>query len=348
MFAYQFAAGLPGTGFHIMAKSFDGGRHSTRAQRLFAATDLCNAFEPSIGRCVEDGIAGAPDDLGPSPSVDIANGAPTGADATNQTVNSWADGRDGLNHEHVMFSTSTNGGTTWTAPRTIETAGDRGYYAAPAISPNGTDVWVVYNAFTTPFRNDTSSPRNLVGVVKHADVSPGGTVGAFGQIHRSPGGDPRGSSQNKPRSRVPRRLRLRRGHPDVWSGRLERHPSRRRLPGDRRPPPGTTTHNPADTGTSRTSTAGTSPSESTAYHGRVEERCQRHEERRIIQQRVHPSQLLGQRQQLRRQHRIPQRRPLAYRSKHDDLDPFSPKGSRSSFRPPTATPMINTPTFRAT
>jgi hypothetical protein len=195
-FAYQFAFGLPGTGFHIMAKSFDGGRHWTRAQRIFPATDLCTAFEPSIGRCVEDGIGGARDDLGPAPSVDIANGAPTGADATNQIVNAWADGRDGLNHEHVMFATSTNGGATWTAPRTIETAGDRGYYAAPAISPNGTDVWVVYNAFTTPFRNDTTSPRNLVGVVKHADVGTGGTVGAFGQIHRSPGGDPRGSSQN--------------------------------------------------------------------------------------------------------------------------------------------------------
>jgi hypothetical protein len=196
VFAYQFASGTPGDGVQIMAKSTDGGRHWTRAQPIFPATDLCNAFEPSIGRCVEDGIGGARDDLGPSPSVDIANGAPTGADATNQIVDAWADGRDGLNNEHVLFATSTDGGATWTAPAAIETAGDRGYYAAPAISPNGTDVWVVYNAFTTPFRNDTTSPRNLVGVVKHADVGAGGTVGAFTEIHRSPGGDPRGSSQN--------------------------------------------------------------------------------------------------------------------------------------------------------
>jgi hypothetical protein len=195
VFAYQGAFGLPGNGFQIMSKSVDGGRHWTQARPILPATDLCNAFEPSIGRCVEDGIAGARDDLGPAPSVDIANGAPTGADATNQIVDAWADGRDGLNNEHVMFSTSTTGGASWTSPRIIETAGDRGYYAAPAISPNGTDVWVVYNAFTTPFRNDTSSPRNLVGVVKHADVS-GGTVGAFSTVHRSPGGDPRGSSQN--------------------------------------------------------------------------------------------------------------------------------------------------------
>ena len=158
VFAYQFANGTPGNGFQLMSTSIDGGRHWTKARPIIPATDLCNAFEPSIGRCVEDGIGGARDDLGPSPSVDIANGAPTGADATNLIVDAWADGRDGLNHEHVMFATSTNGGASWTAPRTIETAGDRGYYAAPAISPNGTDVWVVYNAFTTPFRNDTTSP----------------------------------------------------------------------------------------------------------------------------------------------------------------------------------------------
>ena len=196
VFSYQFANGTPGNGLQLLSTSTDGGRHWTKSRPIFPATDLCNAFEPSIGRCVEDGIGGARDDLGPSPSVDIANGAPTGADATNQIVDVWADGRDGLNHEHVMFATSTNGGATWTTPRTIETAGDRGYYAAPAISPNGADVWVVYNAFTPPFRDDTTSPRNLVGVVKHADVAAGGTVGGFTEVHRSPGGDPRGSSQN--------------------------------------------------------------------------------------------------------------------------------------------------------
>jgi hypothetical protein len=32
--------------------------------------------------------------------------------------------------------------------------------------------------------------------MKHADIAANGTVGAFAEIHRSPGGDPRGSSQN--------------------------------------------------------------------------------------------------------------------------------------------------------
>jgi len=129
--------------------------------------------------------------------VDIANGAPTGADATNLIVNTWADGRDGLNNEDVMFSHSSGGGLpgTWAAPRRISDAGDRGYYAAPALSPDGTDMYVVYNAFTTPFRNDTTSPRSLVGVVKHANVA-GGVPGAFTTLHRGASGDPRGSAQN--------------------------------------------------------------------------------------------------------------------------------------------------------
>jgi hypothetical protein len=75
------------------------------------------------------------------------------------------------------------------------TTGDRPYYTAPAISPNGTDVYITYNAFTTPFQNDTSSARGLVGVILHADVT-GGTIGAFGTLARGAVGDPRASSQN--------------------------------------------------------------------------------------------------------------------------------------------------------
>src|SRR5262249_37056309 len=91
-----------------------------------------------------------------------------------------------------------DGGTSWSAPRNIETANDRGIYTAPSISPNGTDVYVVYNAFTTPFRDDTTSSRELVGVVKHADSSTSASTptGSFSELERSPGGAPRGSSPN--------------------------------------------------------------------------------------------------------------------------------------------------------
>ena len=95
-----------------------------------------------------------------------------------------------------MASWSTNGGTQWSAPVTIENAGERGYYSAPALSPTGTDAWIVYNAFTTPFRNDTTSPRTLIGVIKHADVGANGAIGTFTTMLTGEPGDPRGSSQN--------------------------------------------------------------------------------------------------------------------------------------------------------
>ncbi len=196
--ANQFAVGLPGHGAHILIKSFDGGQTWTRPQEIGDAVDTCFAvaFDGTGFRCVMDGIAGARDDLSSAPSIDIANGAPTGANATNEILRTWVDGRDGVEHPHVFTSYSSDGGSTWSAPAAQESAGDRGYYSAIAISPKGSDAYLVYNAFTTPFRNDTSSPRTLVGVVKHADIGGSGAPGAFSELHRGAPGDPRASSQN--------------------------------------------------------------------------------------------------------------------------------------------------------
>ena len=183
------------------------------------------AFDPVQGRPVIDGVAGARSDLAPAPSVDIANGSPTGAGATDRIVMSYVSGT--LATPHVYFTESTDHGATWSTPRAIETAGDRGIYTAPAISPNGTDVYVVYNAFTTPFQPTTATPRSLVGVVLHADssASPAAPTGAFSRAapRRAPG-DPRGSSANASDLRVPRRLRLRDRDADLRGGGVERHP----------------------------------------------------------------------------------------------------------------------------
>jgi hypothetical protein len=178
-----------------MATSSNGGATFTTPRRLFQVVHT-GVFDPVQGRFEEDGIAGARDDLSDAPSVDIANGAPTGAGATDQIVMTWVDGGDGVNHEHVLFTTSSDGGTTWRTPRPVETGGDRGYYSAAAISPNGQDVYLVYNAFLAPYQTDTSSPRPLVGVVKHADVAPSGSVGTFSELNRGASGDARASSAN--------------------------------------------------------------------------------------------------------------------------------------------------------
>jgi hypothetical protein len=181
-----------------MVKSHDGGHTWTRPEGIGLAVDTCFLvqFDGTGFRCVMDGVGGARDDLSSAPSVDIANGAPTGADATDEIVRTWVDGRDGVNHEHVLVSYSGDGGSTWSAPVATESSGDRGYYSAIAISPNGTDAYLTYNAFTTPLRNNTTDPRALVGVVKHSDIGAGGAPGSWTGLHRSMPGDPRGSSQN--------------------------------------------------------------------------------------------------------------------------------------------------------
>jgi len=196
--AYVFGVGTSVTGgkqpFELMSTSDNGGTSWSRPTPVAGPVNQPGAFDPVQGRPVIDGVAGARSDLAPAPSVDIANGAPTGADATNRIVLTYVSGP--LATPHVFFTESTDRGASWSAPRAIETAGDRGLFTAPAISPNGTDVYVVYNAFTTPFRSTTATPRSLVGVVKHADSGASGATGAFTELHRGAPGDPRGSSAN--------------------------------------------------------------------------------------------------------------------------------------------------------
>jgi hypothetical protein len=195
--AYVFGVGtLSSAGhqaFEFMSRSFNGGANWSQPVAVAGPVTQPGIVDPVLGRPVIDGVAGARSDLAPAPSADIANGAPTGADATNRIVLSYVSG--GIDQPHVYFTESADRGNTWADPRAIEQGSDRGYYTAPAISPNGTDVYVVYNAFTTPYRTNTTDPRTLVGVVLHADVS-GASTGAFSELHRGAPGDPRGSSQN--------------------------------------------------------------------------------------------------------------------------------------------------------
>jgi hypothetical protein len=196
--AYVFGVGTVSSAghnaFELMVRSTNGGRTWSRAQPVAGPVTQPGVLDPVQGRPVIDGIAGARSDLAPAPSVDIANGAPTGADATNRIVMTYVSGA--LAQPHVYFTESTTGGAAWSAPRAIESPGDRGLFTAPAISPNGTTVYVVYNAFTTPFRNNTTQRRSLVGVVLQASASATGPTGAFSEIHRGAPGDPRGSSAN--------------------------------------------------------------------------------------------------------------------------------------------------------
>lgn len=181
--------------FQMMYRSTDGGAHWS-GPALVATVTAPGKNDPVLGRPTMDGIAGARVDLAAGPSVDIANGAPTGTDATDQIVMTWADGAAGLNSERLLWTTSTNGGAAWTTPAAVPLPqGDRPVYTAPALSPDGTDLYVVDNAFTTPYRTNTTDPRGLVGQVWHADVVAGLPTG-WSSLDRSAQGDPRGTSQN--------------------------------------------------------------------------------------------------------------------------------------------------------
>jgi hypothetical protein len=198
--AYVFGVGTVSNqghqAFELMSMSSNGGQNWSTPQPVVGPVTQPGVLDPVQGRPVIDGVAGARSDLAPAPSVDIANGAPFGDGATDRMVMSYVSGE--ITTPHVYFSESTNHGASWSTPRAIESAGDRGYYAAPAISPNGTDVYVVYNAFTTPYRTNTTDPRSLVGVMLHADSSadPATATGGFSEINRGQPGDPRGSSAN--------------------------------------------------------------------------------------------------------------------------------------------------------
>ncbi len=194
VFYMQFTTGL--TAYQDVVKSFDGGVNWTRPQRLFAVNDMFYRFDPVEGRYVFDGIAGTREDLGSTPSVSIANGAPTGAGATNEIVDAWSDGRAGLNYEKTLLSWSTDGAKTWHSPVVVSRAGDRSEYSAPAIAPDGSRVYVTYLGWSTPFQETTATPRKMFGVFRTAPVTANGTLGTFRTLSVGAAGDGRGSSAN--------------------------------------------------------------------------------------------------------------------------------------------------------
>ncbi len=187
--------GLPG---QLQVRSFDGGVTFDRPRGVAGPAETVGITDPTIQRPVEDGLAGARADLAPAPSVDIANGAPTGTDATDEILMAWASGDASLFHYgDAMYAHSENRGQSFSAAQPIPLeSGDHAYYVAPALSPNGTDVYVAYNAFTTDYQPDTSTPRGLVGGLIHAPIMGDYEAGAWDTIDRGVPGDPRGSSQN--------------------------------------------------------------------------------------------------------------------------------------------------------
>jgi hypothetical protein len=194
---WEFADLGTGHSKQLMARSSDGGLTFT-APKVVADVVEVGKLDPvhvanGDPRLTLDGIAGAR--TGSFPSADIANGAPSGQGATNQIALTWSDGRRGLNHEQALLQLSGNRGASWSRPVNAAAGGDRPDFPAVAISPNGRDVYVVYDAFLSPWRATTNTPRPMQGVVRHANVR-GTDAGEFNTLHRGQVGDARASSEN--------------------------------------------------------------------------------------------------------------------------------------------------------
>lgn len=173
-----------------LTRSFNGGKNFDKA-RVVAKTGTVGALDPVQGRFTFDGVAGSRTNEGPT--FDIANGAPTGANAPDILMLGWADGRQGLNNERALLSYSTDQGITWSQEYDATEGGDRPDFPWVAISPDGTDVYVVYMGFLDPWRSTTSTSRRMQGVVRHADFA---NLSIWTTLHRGAVGDARGSSAN--------------------------------------------------------------------------------------------------------------------------------------------------------
>jgi hypothetical protein len=182
-----------------LARSLDGGSNFEKPQPIATVFDV-GVPDPVSGRIVFDGFAGTRTDS--FPSLSIANGAPTGAGATNRLVLAWPDARAGLNNEQALVQTSSDRGATWSAPANAAQAADRPDNPAMAISPTGTDVYLVYNAYLQPFQTTTANPRRMQGVVRHADVGAAGALSGWSTLHRGAVGDARGTTRTLNREAV--------------------------------------------------------------------------------------------------------------------------------------------------
>jgi hypothetical protein len=187
--------GNTGKGAIFQARSFDGGQHFEKA-RVIATFTPCGVFDPPNGTLSFDGIAGAR--TGSEPIADISNGAPRGGDSTNEIVLTYCDGATPTDtspgsNERAVVIYSTDGGTTFHSTGNAADSGDRPDFPAVSISPDGTNVWLDYDAFLQPWQSATAARRMMQGVVRHATIT-AGTPSAFADIHRGPTGDSRASS----------------------------------------------------------------------------------------------------------------------------------------------------------
>lgn len=175
------------SGVFYQVTSDNGGANFTRPKVVMKTAGI-GQLDPVTGRSTIDGVAGSRTDV--FPSLDIANAAPSGVAAPNTAVLGWSDDRAGKNMEKAYVSYSINGGS-YSKPQAVSTNGDRANQPAVAIAPNGSTVYMTYNAWHQPWQTTTADPRPMEGVVLS-----GPAQGTLTEVNRGVSGDARGSSAN--------------------------------------------------------------------------------------------------------------------------------------------------------
>jgi hypothetical protein len=185
-----------------LTRSGDGGMTFDAARKIATVKEV-GRLDPKQHRLTFDGAQGARTNSWPS--LDIANGAPEGAQGEKRppdtVVVAWDDGV--IDREKVLVKYSSDHGTSWSravnvadptppAPFKVE----RPDLPAVAISPRGRVLYVVYTAFHDPWQMSPMAPRRMGGVMRaarFADFVARGSGAAWTTI-RGVVGDARGTA----------------------------------------------------------------------------------------------------------------------------------------------------------
>ncbi len=182
--------GIYSNGQHIaLSRSFDGGRSFEPPRDILFAAPCGVSYGEERTIDGRGGVGTA--QFGAYSSIGIANGAPTGSDATDQIVLAVCDGSLGIDAQRALVITSTDGGETWSDPVDAARPGDRPRLPTVTISPDGDDVYLVDQAFLDPWREDFADPRRMQAVVLHAEAS---DLSTWTTLHRGVVGDARASA----------------------------------------------------------------------------------------------------------------------------------------------------------
>jgi hypothetical protein len=174
----------------MLTRSFNGGVTFEKPRPVASVVDVGGDADTDM-----DGVAGSRTDS--FPSVSIANGAPSGAGATNEIALAWVDAAGGLNNEQLLYELSTDGGNTFSTAQNAAVSGDRPMMPSVALSPNGQNIYFTYDALLQPFQTSALSPtRNFQGVLMQGTIGAGGGVSGLVTVSRGAIGDSRASSAN--------------------------------------------------------------------------------------------------------------------------------------------------------